>query len=330
MGLHIHAGDRPDGVPPMPLEEACARNLSRLRRAILKVQRGRGGYTPLDRYVDVIQPGESHALDDGDVDQSSPQEIAEAVWRLACDHADSHGPAYYRVEFYDLEGKKLDQVSISVTTGPEGRPEAVEGGNREFEIVDMARVSSKMAHDSHAQHMKTMEKMTGMLDGVAKMADVQGRLHVEIAKFDHEHRMRSLELQVQMQEDDTSLEKWRLGMGPMVEIGKRIGDVLGGFLNSHLESFAAGAPGGSNPRLETVRSVWEKSDTGAIRKKMKAMDPEIETLWNRLLESDDDATMHNVWVTLVARVHQKGSEPLTLFAGSVPDQDLEKMIQALG
>lgn len=326
MALYVHVGDRPDGEPPRPLLEACERAHKHLTRVSLRVRRGRQGYKAIGRHVDVIQPGESDVLEG--LEPSTAGEIAEKVWELAVDHATSHGPSYYQAEFF-ADSKRLERIAFSVSEGEDGLVESSESAPRENEIVDMARLSSQMAKDSHVKHMITMDKLTGMMDGFAKMADVHGKMHVEIARFEHEFRMKNLELQQQMDENEASVEKWKAGVSPMVAIGKQVGEVLGQFVLAKLSEFGhVPSDDPSSSRSDAIRSIWNESTTNRdlILKRLTDYDPELVQLWQTILKADD-ATVRNVWTVFVQRLRACNRTPKQAFTGGFAD--LEKILSLL-
>lgn len=338
MTIHVHAGDRPDGEPPRNLTDACVRHHERLARISLRVRRGRQGYAAIDRHVDVIQPGESEVLDDDDVSPSSAVDISQAVWDSAVEHAASHGPAYYQAELFDRDQRRLEKIAFQVSQGEDGRVEMVEGVPRENEIVDMARLAGQMAKDSHSKHMVTMDKLTGMMDGFAKMADVQGKMHVEIARFEHDFRMKSLELQQQMDDNEASVEKWKAGVSPMVAIGKQVGDILGQFVAAKLSEFGASADGSASSTSTStststgaaIRKIWDDSHKTIIVARMEEIDPELVTLWENLLQSDDQA-IRNMWSVFLgrARATRPMMMPEQLFIGAMSEGQMRELLELL-
>lgn len=321
MTVFKHTEATPGGDAPVALIDAARKHLPKLFRVALDSHMGRGGWKRLARAVDVTQPDESDLELEG-VTWSSAEEIAQAVWELIAEHADQRQqdqPSLtilrYRADFLDRDLERLgQQVPVTIRLDEVDGSLGAGDGSREDQIVDMSRLARQIAADSHDRHMRTMDRQEKLMDGAAKLAEVNVKGTVELARFEHELKMKELEVREVESNNIMSIARWQAIFGPVTVIGSKLGEMFASIFKTHLEGmfaeaaadFSGSAPPSSGSFAGRISAIMtrETTDRDAIADALAKIEPELVSLLAAMCDASDDATFQNIGQEFRKRVFQ--------------------------
>lgn len=198
-GIHRRVTKWEHGSVPENLLGLCRQYSGRVATVHALERRGRTGF--------------KHVGLELEVDKDSPppvEDFAGAILAMMAEHAKAHDVDHFRVDFFDSNMDKLDDLSLRVS--PDGEADEI-GDAMGFQgkfLLRLLGLAEKMVKESHERHMSTLDKVEGLTEQVAlamealsgavasaaesEMKNAEGAAGREEARYKHERDMKLLDL----------------------------------------------------------------------------------------------------------------------------------------
>lgn len=312
MPLSINRNEVAEGAS-RNLVDAIARHRQQLYRIVLE-RKSRRGYAETAISLDVM------AATQGERDEL-PEEIAAAIYSEAKEHAAERGATHYRFRLENNSGQELETAGPMLIGDDDDAPTKPANANREA-IVDMSELAKKIADDSHRQHMKTMDKTTGLLDKITDLVAKNAEVEISKLRVEHDLESRKIDATEAAIHAEASTRKWESTFGPLTQFGAKFGtafgskfaDSIGKDLIDMWETLKANMHDEDASLTARVHEFLNQIDAQKIADVSDPIDPDLTELLISLGKSTDDDTTRSLLASLKQRLRSLGTKALPILS----------------